>query len=207
MLQDTILRWETIERWSPRMFFAGGMLMAAHATMMGIQAFTSMATPPDVFAPTGSLLVFVGVFGIYRSVSERAPTASHVGAGCVGLAVVGFSVIAVGNAAELGGVVPPDWVAIFAVLALVGAIPGFLAFGVASLHAKTHPRRVGVLLMAPAGLFLSLIVSVLVLEASAIGGLFVGSGLALTYLMLGYSLRPGSASAVSVPPVSEVAAG
>lgn len=207
MLRLNRIHWNTIERWSSTLFLVGGILMTAHAVMMVIQAFTGLATPPDVFAPTGSLLVFAGLFGMYRTLADRAPTSSHVGAVCVALGVVGFSVITGRNLAELGGVGPPDWVAIFTVPALIGTIPGFLAFGVASLRADAHSRTVGFLLMASAVIFLALIVNVIVLGASALGGIIVGSLLALTHLTLGYSLRTGPSSTDSVTPASDVAAG
>lgn len=197
---------EPLETWSSILFLVGGLLVVGHAAMMGVQAFTGMATPPDVFAPAGHLLVFGGLVGVYFTLVDRAPILARIGGICVVLGTVGFTAITAGNLATLVGIETPSWFAMFTVLAIIGMIPGFLAFGVASLRTDVHSRTVGLLLLAPAALFLVLIVEVLVLGASAIGGLIIGSGLALTHLAIGYSLRTGTSPTDNAPPAGDVTA-
>lgn len=200
-------QWKWVERWSPTLFVVGGLLNAGHAAMMGVEAFTEVATPPDVFAPTASILVFAGLFGVYRTLANRVPTTARVGAACVAVGIVAFSAITVGKFAELVGYQPPGWFAVFTLPAIVGMVPGFALYGIASYRAGVHSRTLSLLLLAPAALFLGLMASVIVLGVSALGGLVVGSGLTLVYLSTGYSLRTGPPSTERVPSTGDVAAG
>lgn len=196
-----------IETWSPRLFFAGGILVVGHAGMMGVQVFTGMTTPPDLFAPAGHLLVFSGLLGVSLSLGNRVPRLARAGGVCVVLGMVGFTGITIGNLGKLVGIQPPDWFALFILLATIGMVPGFLAFGIASLRSDVHSRTVGLLLLAPGALFLVLIVEVLIFGASTVGGFIVGSGLALTHLAIGYALRTGINPTDNALPAGDVTPG
>jgi hypothetical protein len=112
----------------------------------------------------------------------------------------------VGNLAEFGGIDPPGWFGVFTLFGIIGIVPGFLVFSAATLRTDTYSRTVGVLLLAPALMFLALVAMVLTLGTSPLAGLVVGGGLALAYLVIGYSLTPELVLADDRQPVGDVTA-
>jgi len=181
---------KALAKWSPMLFLIGGVFQIGHALIMSMKAFTEIATPPEIFASVGQLLVFAGLLGVYFTLVDETPRLVRAGGLCVALGVAGFTAITVGTLAEFGGIDPPGWFGVFTLFGIVGIVPGFFLFGAATLRADAHSRTVGLLLIAPALVFLALIATVLIFGTSPPTGLVMGSGLALTYLAIGYSLRP-----------------
>lgn len=51
-------------------------LLLDHAAVQGIEAFTSLTPPTDVFGTTGHLVAHVGLAGLYPLIVDRTPTAA-----------------------------------------------------------------------------------------------------------------------------------
>lgn len=189
----------TLAEQSPTLFLVGGGLFAVFAVLWGIAAVTDFAPRPavDVVGPAGWTAAFFGLLGLYHGLSERTPWLARAGAVCATVGVVGGSVAAVVSLGELAGIVTevPSWSAALTPLLVVGILPGFLAFAIASLRSDARSRTVGLLLLAPAAIFAVNIVRVGVLGPRVpTGAPFVlGGGQALALLAIGYALRTGGA--------------
>jgi hypothetical protein len=183
------------EPWSPVAFLAAGGLFVCFAVLWGAAAVTELAPRPavDVFGPAGWVAAFVGLLGLYPAVGDRSPKLARAGALLAVIGLVGGTVTAVANLGQLVGAIPepPAWFAALNLLLVLGIVPGFLAFAVAVLRTGADSRTVGILLLAPAVLFVVNIVRVALLGPRApTGAPFVlGGGQALVLLAIGYALR------------------
>jgi hypothetical protein len=190
-LSNTAVR-VSLERWSQTLFLVAGVLVAGHATLLGVQAFTEMVTPPDLFAPLGHLVALVGLFGLYPMLADRTPTLARAAAAVAAVPAVGWLVVFVGQVGELAGVLsPPTGVlpgVVFPVV-IVSTILTYVLFGVTSLRAGIRSRTVARRLLIPAGLFGGLIASIVVAGASALVGFLFTGGLVVAYLAISQSLR------------------
>jgi hypothetical protein len=198
----------SLERWSPTLFLVAGVLVVGHATILGVQAFTEMTTPPDLFAPLGHLVALVGLFGLYPALADRRPTLAPAAAAVAAVPAVGWLVIFAGQVGELAGVLSsPTGVlpgVVFPVV-IVSMVLTYTVFGVASLRTGVRSRTVAGRLLLPAGLFGGLIASIAVTGASAlVGSLFTG-GLVVAYLAIGQSLRTEVAPTDSETPADATA--
>lgn len=192
MLRHTDTRWDLIERWCPTLFLVGGVLLVGHAAVMGIRAFTELATPPDVFVMAGHLIALVGLLGLSPALVERSPRLVWGATVVAAITLAGWAVMTgvrflavVGIAPSLSEVFP----GVFFVLVLAAMVLTYALFGVATLRADEQSRIVGLLVLAPGALLLVLIVDSALTGASAVDGVVIGGGLALSMLTLGYSLR------------------
>lgn len=208
MPSDGTHRWESLERTSPTLFLAAGLLVLIAVVLAGVRGWTSASIPYIVFwsfLPLGFALSLAGLVGLHPSLVDRAPRSAKVG---TGFAVFGVVVLLVGCAGllvtapsgpypeNLGALGPPFFFGFLAV------VPAFAASGIASLRTATPSRRIGGLLLAVALLqfgemFGAIIVSPL-LEGGHHGSLVfqvVVYGLATaTFLALGYGLRMQAAN-------------
>jgi len=200
-------RWESLERRSPTAFLVAGALFVIFAVVWGLGTYTGLQPRPavDVFGPVGWTAAFLGLLGLYPRLADRSPRAAQAGAVFVAVGVAGAAVTAVTALAELAGVVtdPPAWFAAFNLPIFVGIIPGFLAFGVATLSTGARSRTLGLLLLAPAVIFSVNFVRVLVLGPTTPqwAPFLLGAGQAAALLAVGYSLvsagTPPDSAAVS----------
>jgi hypothetical protein len=193
MVGVTTQRGLPLERTSPTLFLAAGVLLTAYASFNALDAFTTVVYPnlENVAGPAGFALGFVGVLGLYPGLVAHHPRLARVGAGCVSLGAVGFSVFAVVNLGAVVGALegPPAWLDGLLVLVVLGMVPGYLAFGVASLRADTHSRTLGLLLLAPPAVFATMLAGGAVLGGSAVGVFLLGSGQAISHLAIGATLH------------------
>lgn len=200
--------WSAVERWSPALFLAGGALLVGHAAVLGVQAFSALATPPDVFGPAGHLVALAGLFGLYRTVADGTPTTARVAGGVAAVALVGWAAMTVTRALAVAGAVPslgdllPGGVV---ALVFVSTVLTYVLFGVATL--RNGSRVVGLLVLAPGALILVALVASAVAGVAALGGFLVGGGLALTMLALGRTLRTRNRSGDHVLPAGDATAG
>lgn len=203
-------QWSSIERWSPRLFLAGGGLLAGHAAVSAIHAFTDVATPPDVFVTTGHLVALVGLFGLYPVLVERNPIVARIAATVAALALVSWFVMAITRFFELAGIVSslgdalPE---VFFIVVLATTILTYVAFGVAMLRVDDSSRIIGVLVVAPGGLTAVLVVDSALSGVSALDGAVIGGGLALSMLALGYTLRTWDRPTDHAAPAGDVTTG
>lgn len=174
--------------------------MGVYAVLNGIAAFTNGAYPTveNVVGPAGFLLGFVGLLGLYPTLADRSATVTRVGAGAAALGAAGFTAIAVVNVGVLAGVLPAEPPVLAAVLLapiVIGMIPGFLAFGVASLRSDVHSTAVGLLLLAPPAIFAVMLAGAATGHASAWSAFAISAGQAFAHLAVGYVLRTEPAPA------------
>lgn len=174
------------------MFLVGGGLLVGHAAMLGIQAFSNLTTPPDVFGPTGHLVALVGLLGLYPPLVARTPAVARIAGAVATVALVSWAVMTVtrflavaGIISALSDVLPGA----FFMLVFGSTILTYVLFGVAIVRVDDSPRTVGLLVLAPAVLLVVVLVDSAITGVTALDGLIIGGGLALSMLALGYVLR------------------
>lgn len=192
MLKNNKVTWSALEQWSPTLFLIGGAGVVTHAALMGIEAFTALATPPDVFVTTGHMIALVGLLGLFPSVVSRTPRLARLAVTIGAVAIAGWSVTTVGKF----GVVAGFWSSlnaalpgIFFIILLGSSILTYGLFGVASLRSGLGSRIDGLLVLAPGGLIAVLLVDSAITGLSALDGFLIGGGLAIAMLALGFKLR------------------
>jgi hypothetical protein len=199
---------DSLERWSPTLFLIAGVLVVGHATLLGVQAFTEMTTPPDLFAPLGHLVALVGLFGLYPALVDRSPTLTRAAAAVAAVPVVGWLVVSAAQVSEFAGVLsPPTGVlpgVVFPVV-IISTVLTYVLFGVTSFRTGVRSRTVARRLLVPAGLFGGLIVSIAVVGASALVGFLFTGGLVVAYLAIGQSLWIETAPSDSETPADATA--
>ena len=89
-----------------------------------------------------------------------------------------------GIVSSLGDVLPEP----FFIVVLASTIFTYVLFGVATLRVDSS-RTVGLLVLVPGLLTAALVVDSALTGVSALDGVFIGGGLALSMLALGYTLR------------------
>jgi hypothetical protein len=209
MVRTTTSRWGPVEQWSPALLLVGGGLLVAHATMLGVEAFSSLTTPPDVFGPAGHLVALAGLLGLYPALVDRTPAAARVAGAVATVALGGWATMTVarllavvGVVSSLGDVIPGAVVG----LAFVSTVLTYVLFGVATLRAD-FGRRAVLLVLAPGALILVALVGSAIAGMTALAGVFVGSGLALSMLSLGHTLRTRDRPGDRAVPAGDVTAG
>ena len=186
-----ISEWGSIERWSPTLFLVGGALLVGHAAMSGIHAFTEGATPPDVFVTTGHLVALVGLLGLYPEIITRTPRVARAGGAVAVVALVSWFVMTVTRFFELAGVISSLGDALpepFFIVVLASTILTYVLFGIATIRVDSS-WTVGLLVLAPGALTAALVIDSALTGVTDLDGVFIGGGLALSMLALGYTLR------------------
>lgn len=181
-----------------------------HATMLGIQAFSNLTTPPDVFGPAGHLVALLGLVGLYPVLADRTPTVARVAGVVASVALVSWAVMVVTRFLAVAGVVSSvsDVLpSIFFMLVFATTILTYVLFGVATLRVSDSSRVVGLLVLAPGVLILVALVGSTIASVTALGGLVIGGGLALSMLVLGHILRTWGRPADSATSAGTVTAG
>lgn len=185
-------RWGLLERASPTLFLIGGGLVVGHAAIRGIEAFTDIAPPVDVFGPVGYLIALVGLLGLYPTLGDRTSKVTRAVLAVASIPLAGWIVITVWSGGEVAGIVPPQTEVlpgVFFVVHMVGMVLTYGLFGVAVLRSGAHPRTVGVLLLVVPTLFIAMVAGAALTANATAGAFVIGSLLALTHLALGYSLQ------------------
>ena len=207
MGETDTLHWNSIEDWSPTLFLVGGGLLVGHAVMLGVQAFSTLTTPPDVFGPAGHLVALVGLFGLYPTISSRTPTLARVAGGVATVAFGSWAVLTVTRLVAVSGLitsVSDVLPAVFFALMFGSTILTYTLFGVSFLRVDSSSRLVGVLLLAPAVLLVVVLVASAITGVSAVEGLVIGVGLAVSMVALGYTLRTWDRQTSPMVPTGDV---
>jgi len=210
MDRATASRWESIGRWCPELILVGGGLLVGHAALLGVRAVSKLATPPDVFGPTGHLVALVGLFGLYPALVGRTPRVARVGSAVAAVAVAGWGAMTVARSLAIVGVVSSTGDVLpgaFPVLVFGSTILTYGLFGVATVRVDDSPRVVGALVLAPAALIVVALVKAAVTGVTALDGLVIGGGLALSVLALGYTLRTRDRPVDRAVPAGDVTGG
>jgi hypothetical protein len=178
--------------------------------MLGIQAFSNLTTPPDVFGPTGHLVALLGLVGLYPVLADRTPTVARVAGAAAAVALVSWAVMTVTRLLAVAGIVAAvsDVLpGVFFMLVFASTILSYVLFGAAILCIEDSSRVVGLLVLAPGALILVALVGSTIAAVTALEGLVIGGGLALSMLPLGYILRTWGRSADSAAPAGKTTAG
>lgn len=206
----SITHWNAVEQWSPTLFLVGGGLVITHATVQGIEAFTAMTTPPDVFVTTGHLVALVGLLGLYPVLVDRTPRLARVAGAVATVPLAGWVVMTGTKVLTVAGVVSSISDALpgaVVMLVLVSTTLTYVLFGVATLRVGGESRPVGLLVLAPAALFVVLLVAYAVMVMSASLGVIIGGGFGLSMLALGYRLRSWDRPTEHTAPTTDATAG
>jgi 4-amino-4-deoxy-L-arabinose transferase-like glycosyltransferase len=160
--------------------------------MLGVQAFSTLTTPPDLFGPAGHLVSLAGLFGLYPALADRMLTVARiavsvaiVGAGSWALLTLTRFLAVAGFVTSVSNVLP----AVFFVLVFASTILTYVLFGVAALHIDSESRLVGSLLLVPAALLVVALVGSATRGVTVADGMVIGSGLAVSMVALGHTLR------------------
>lgn len=202
--------WDAVERWSPTLLLAGGALLVGHAAVNGVEAFTDLAPPPDVFVTTGHLVALVGLLGLYPVLVDRTPRLARAACAVATVPLAAWFVMTVTQFLTVAGVVSSITDVLpeaFVVVVPVSTILTYVLFGVSTLRVGGDSRTAGLLVLAPAALLVVFLVASVVTGASAVLGLVIGGGLALSMLALGYTLRTWDRPAEHTAPTSDATAG
>lgn len=195
---------------SASLFLVGGGLVVVFASLLGYQAFVDGSAGfhdgiASLFGPGGFALGFVGLLGLYPTLADKAPRLAGAGAVFATLGAVGGAVNAVGHVGTLAGMDAPAWVGPFALLILLGMVPGYLSFAAAVLRTDGQSRTLGLLLCMPAVLFVVMIVGGIVTGGTATGAAVLASGQALAHVAIGYTLHTDSISKKHMSPTDTTA--
>ena len=141
---------EQLDEKAPLLFLAGGALYAVLAANRLLATFVGTSYWfASTFAWAGTVLVLLGLLGLYPALVERRPYLSRVGAAVALIAAFASFVVLVGELIKAAGLLSeapgPLWVSPF--VGMFGADLAFLVFGGAVLLTGTHPRVVGGLLL------------------------------------------------------------
>lgn len=156
-LESRVIPWESLEERAPATFTLAGVSLVASALVpVGLQTVTDWAWVSGiVLVGVAVIAVAVGLFGLYPTISERAPHLATVGvlsATVAGTAALGL--IAMGGIALVGeGALGMDLgkpIGVFAVVTLStagGFSLGFLSFGTAGWRTDVLPGPTSQLLL------------------------------------------------------------
>ncbi len=200
---------ESTDRLLPGLFLAAGGLVAVHAAIRGVEAFTASSTPPDVFAPLGYLLATIGLLVFSRSSVREHPGLMAIGRVSGSVLALGWMFFAIWALGAWAGALEPavEFLPGVAYLGLYGAmVVTYSVFGLAAARAEVPSRTVGILLLIPAVLIALLVVGMGVIGNAAVGAFLVGTAQSLTHLAIGGALMRSSATVVSDPSTGEILA-
>lgn len=188
-------RWNTVERRSSTAFLVAGGLWVILAALFAAELFLDMAMSEaqSFFGPAAYGIAFVGLLGLYLALADRTPRLAGAGALFVGIGTVGAAVLAITAGSQLMGLIEarPAWDTTFNLPLLVGVVPGFLTFGIATLQTGAYSRSVSLFLLGPAIMFGAVLVGSGLLGDSFPHWVHVGhsSAEAVIHLSIGYLLR------------------
>lgn len=175
---------------------------------------TEYGTVETILGPGGFALGFLGLLGLYPALADRSPKLARAGAACVTLGAVGFSTISLHGVTQLAGTEEPAWFAVSTGLAALGMLPGYVAFGVATLRTGVRSQRLGLLLLVPAVVFGVMVLGGVLAQfgyRSAAGlawsAVLISGAQALAHLGIGYTLRAGDRGARAETPAGDATVG
>jgi hypothetical protein len=141
MVPISAKHWNWLEARSPTLFLVGGALLVGYAAVFGTVAFADPVVEQNVFK-IGYVFGFLGLLGLYPTLTGRSPRLARVGGVAAALGLVAISAFTTNDIAVLADLVSdgnPAWYIFFIPLALIGFLVGYLAFGVASLRSDVFP--------------------------------------------------------------------
>lgn len=206
--------WTSVERWSPRTFLIAGLFWLVYAGLNGIEGITDLLTPSALDVTVSGLALLLGavsLLGLYPRLRSHAPRISMIGVGCIVVSAASTLALLVwlfGTTLLTAGVpaIPedaPGWTVAAFFSALLPLILGFLLFGVASLRTSALSRRVGLLLIVPAVMWIGLLAGNAIGVDETLLVVTVYIPIAVAALVIGARLRAERAPAERTEPVPE----
>lgn len=162
--------WDGLEKWNSQVFLLAGVLLAGVALYKGVGDVTSWSVTMEVDLVVGGLALMapvIGLLGLYPGLREAAPRLAVVGilsaliSTVVVLTILGWFVT---TTLQLGRFPvwdeAPIWAAAALAVVFLTLALGFLLFGLAGLRTSVLSRRVSLLLIVPAVMWIGLLANV-----------------------------------------------
>jgi len=147
-------RLRSLEANAPNLFLVGAALYAVFVASEILATYTGTSLPQaELFASVATVLVPLGLLGLYSVLAERRPYLSRAAAVLVVIAAVCWSIVVVGaGILEPTGVLtgPPGPLVLTPFVGMATLYLGYALFGISALLADVHPKAVGVLLLVAA---------------------------------------------------------
>ncbi len=144
----------TLEEHVPKLFLVGAALYAVFVASEILATYSGTSIPQDTtFASAATVLIPLGLLGLYPALVERRPYLTRVAAVLVVVAAICWAIIVLGaGILEPTGVLtePPGPLALAPLVGLATLYPAYALFGITVLLADVHPKAVGVLLLVAA---------------------------------------------------------
>lgn len=159
---DSTVPWNSLERWRSTAFLVAGSLVLGFVASNAVEAFTAVQPPTWVntlFVSPALVVAAVGLLGFYPLLADRVPRlalASTVVVTVAGTAATVLFVVTTANALVAGLQLP--FLPVY-LLTLLTTILGFVLVGGASLWTGTPSRRIGLLLLGPPAVNVTMIVT------------------------------------------------
>jgi hypothetical protein len=194
---------QTLEAWSPRLFFVGGVFEFVFATNNGLAFMIDGFSFIDWLYPTvllGRAVALLGIAGLSVQIVNQTPRLGKWSQRVLAVAfffTVGLLSLSV---LTIAGITTPI-IAVFGIGTVVLTFITYLLFGVVILRTGAFSTRVGSLLVAAAVTLLGTFVGLSFLPTRLVGG--IGEGLLfLLFLATWYSLRADAVQTDSLKPES-----
>lgn len=144
----------TLEEHVPKLFLVGAALYAVFVASEILATYSGTSIPQDTtFASAATVLIPLGLLGLYPALVERRPYLTRVAAVLVVVAAICWAIIVLGaGILEPTGVLtePPGPLVLAPLVGLATLYPAYALFGITVLLADVHPKAVGVLLLVAA---------------------------------------------------------
>jgi hypothetical protein len=190
--EDSIPPWNVLELWSSTLFLVAGGLMVVHTGVHVLIAFTNTNYPLHhemPFGVAGHVLAFVALFGLYPQLVTGSPKLARASAGLAVLGTASWFGVGTLTLSESIGVALPPWLGLFAPLAILTFVLGYLAFGVAGLRTDVVTRTTALAILTPVVVMVYNMTVALTTGGTQEGQIVVAGGFALTHLAIGAALR------------------
>lgn len=185
---NTLLR--KLEERSPVLFLVAGVVLLFYGAANGIVTFTDVSVQTSVLW-FGYIFSFLGLLGLYPTLMGECPGLTRVGAGTSAVGLLGVTLVTLLSAGQLVGLVGSPIPGLFPIwiLALVGFIGGYLAFGLAALRSDSYSTTVGLILSVPGVIILLMVLHMAAGLEQPESVFVVSSGQAMAHLAIGATLR------------------
>lgn len=142
-------RWESLESWSPRLFFVGFLLTLVFASVHGVAYLVESFSFIGWLYPTvllGRLAAFLGVAGLSVQIMQRYPRVGTLSRVIVSLVLLFTTGLVTLSILQTVGVSTPI-IAVFGIGTVLLTILTFLLFGIVGVSTDAYPTVVGGMLL------------------------------------------------------------
>lgn len=190
MGQTSVIRWDSVERWSPLLFLLAGMFLVIAAVMSGMaflghgQLFDDWLILP---LELGRLAALTGTLGLSVQLARHSPGLGKLGGAVTVLAIGLVGALTASALLTTTGLLSVSMPAL-GVAAFVLSAGTFLLYGFGILRTRSHPTLVGRLLVVNAAALLVVFFGRILLPLGLLATVVPGAQ-ALVYVTISHSLR------------------